>query len=320
MDTPSALPQAAQAKMDALRAQTTPPTPPTPPTPSANDPPTPPADNIGERVTLTREEYNDLKAGTEATRAARAREEAAQLRLEEVTQRLTELEGTNKSVPSPRTPSTPPTPPAAAIDTSGITFTDEETTNYGETRAYIEKVARLEVAKTINELLPGIQQQIKEAKESVEQVSSSVTTQAQQTFRQELLKAVPNLQELIRHKNWEDFLDKTEEFTGQTFEALLSYNLKNHNVESLAKIYKKFEEQYIKPIAGNGEFAGAAPDGGATQLPPDPNAPKPKLKMSDRRKASDDYKFKRNDMTWEKLQVIQKEFDKAIEAGNIEYD
>ncbi len=326
--TASALPSAMKQRMQALQEEQNQQTPPS--TPPSQDPPqgeqtpttqenqqTPPAggdgnnEPKGEAVTLTREEYNELKANAGRVATLQGREEIARLELEEARQRLTELENSNKG--SPAAPAAPASP---AIDVSGIQFTDEENEAYADTRPFIEKVVDLRVAEQLNRLLPELRSAIDEAKQAAQGAVGEVAKTNQRTFHQSLVARVPNLQKIIRHPQWEAFLDQQEQFSGFTYEQLISHNVAAQNLDRTAKIYETFEREYMKPAQGTAGYAGASPTGGAE--PSGQPQQVQKFKLSDRKKASEDYRKGR--ITYEQLQQITKKFEQAEKSGNVDYN
>lgn len=282
----------------------------TPPTPAASQ---------GERVTLSREEYNQLQADAGRAATAAGRAEVAAMELEEARQRLTQLEAQGKGTATPPPPAAPsaPAPAPTAVDVSNITFTDAENEQFGESRPYIEKVARQEAARIVNELLPGLTSKIEEARNTAVGVATTVQTNASRDFLNSVSVRVPNVATLIKDKNWEAFLDSVEPYSGATFEVLLGHNIKTRNLDAVVAIYKAFESKYITPLPSNAAFNGASPSGSAVAAPPEvPNGEK--LKLSDRKKASEDYK--KNRITYEQLQEVDKKFKAAEVLGNVDYN
>lgn len=322
--TTSALPSVMQHKLDQMRGEVnTPPAevpPVTPPaTPPVEVPPgSPPANdnNAGERVTISREEYNEMQAEAGRAKTLASREEVARLALEEANHRLTELQNSNKSVPTPAAPAAPASA-APVVDTSNITFSDEENDQYGESRAYMEKVVDLRVAEILNRVLPTLHASLEEVKQSATSAATSVEKNNAQTFHASVVAAVPDLAELIKHKHWPAFLDEVEDFSGATFDAVLAHNVNKRQLQPIVKIYDTFRIKYVKPPESNAGFAGAVPGGGAAQLPPDKNQVV-KLKVSDRKKASEDYRKGR--ITYDELQVVSKKFEEADALGNVDHN
>lgn len=318
----SRLPGVMQRKLAGLQAAeaTTPPantppadTPPTPqpgsvaaPTPSVAAPAAPSGEGEGERVTLTRAELNELRAAAERARTADARAEAQADRNEELARRLTELEGAAKAVPVPAAPAAPIVEAEA--------FTPEELEAYAESESFIAKVVRKELAK----ILPAITEEIKAAKDTANNAATSLATQSSRNFFAEVKAKVPNLDAIIKHKHWGEFLDAVEPLSGATYQTLIHHNISNQRVEQLVNIYATFAAKYgVEQATQPTGYAGAVPSGGAVTPPLE--QPKPaKLKISDRKKASEDYRKQR--ITWAQLEEVNKKFEEADKIGNVDYN
>lgn len=315
----SALPPAARMRLAALeaaeRGDTVPPaTPPTPQVvpPVTPDSSTPPAPNT-EQVTITRAEFNELQANAGKTQAALARAETERLRAEEAALRLTELEKTSKA--------TPETPPAPALPVEDVTFTPDEEKDFGDSREFITKVVKQQLAplvRQVNDLVAQLRTEVGKATQTAGAAVTTVTQSQERTFFEQVQSAVPNMEGIKAHKNWPDFLEETEELTGATYEVLLAHNVRNKNLKGVKNVYQRFTDKYLKdvttPSAAAAGFAGGVPTG-ATETPGQAPA---KLKQSDRKKASEDYRKGR--ITWDELQKVSKAFDEAEKAGNIDYN
>lgn len=327
--TPSALPQAARVKLEALQAAAaTPPADGTTPPGDGTTPPatTPPADGQppaqGERVTISREEFNALQAGAARADTANARAADAQARNEELAHRLTQLESQGNA---PNNGATPPaaTPPAAkpgklaAPSADGINFTDEENEQYGEGRSYIERVARLVVVEELVRLLPQIESQLEETRTTATSAAQSLNRVQANSFNAEVLKATPDIQTLIKHPQWQAYLDEVEPFSRKTMQVLLEHHVVNKDVDGMKQVYDAFRTKYVKPLPGSTGWESGAPDGGATP-PPDDSKKQDKLKLSDRTKASLD--FRHGKITWAQLQEVNTKFDEADKKGLVDYN
>lgn len=310
----SALPHAMRNKLEQLQAVDAP-----APAPAAPELPQPapelpqPAPEP-ERVTLSREEVNDLRAAADAARAATARLEEAEERNAALSARLTDLEASNKGKP---VDPPPPAEPELAV-TAEVTFTEDEIKEYGDSRAFIEKVVVQKVGEILNPLLSKINGSLAETRTITSNVHTTLERQQHDAFAAALAKEAPNFRTLIRHKDWPAFLQEVDGLSGFRMEELLSKHIADKNAVQAGKIYKAFEEKHTPATpTPEGAYAGAAIGAGAANLPPQPQAAQ-KLKISDRRKANKDYVDKK--ISWEKLQEISKAFEAAEKAGNIDYN
>lgn len=316
----SALPGSMQRKLAALQAAaetpTDTPTPATPtppatpavaaPTPVTGEPAAPSGGDEGDRITLTRAELNELRAAADRARTADGRAQAQADRNEELSRRLTELEAAAKATPTPAAPSAP--------TTEAEEFTAEELEAYSESRTFIAKVVRQELAK----VLPTITAQLDEVRNTAKAATSTVQQQSSRSFFAELKAKVPNLDNIIKHKHWADFLDAEDDMSGATYGALIQHHVTNQKLEALANVYKKFATLYgVEAAPATNGYAGAVPSGGAASVPQPPAKPV-KLKASDRKKASEDYR--KGKITWAQLEEVNKQFEIADKAGNVDYN
>lgn len=335
--TGSALPSVMQKKVEGLRQQMD--TPPAPtgevaPAPAGDIPPPTPtglpnADSVQtstEKVTLSRDDYNKLQADADKASNSNATLERTQLELEEARHRLTELESRGKGGIDPAAPVAPAAPGG---DSSSLRIADdvsidpEEEEKFGESRAYVEKVAAKLVASLMNPILAQFKTLFDDVSNKTETVGQQVLRSQQDDFKNRVMKAVPDLEALINHKHWKDFLIARNELAGVTYEELLSHNISNGNVDGMSAIYKLFRDKYgitDTPSGAATGYEGAAVggEGGSAQIPGEIAAKK--LKWSDRKRASEDYRFGRNGMTHEKLQEIDKQFKAADAKGLVDYN
>lgn len=311
----SALPRNMQNRLAAMEHSD--PTPVAPALPAAPAVTTPdPVVATEGTVTLSRQEYNDLQANAGKTQAAVARAENERLQREDMSHRLTELENRSKSVSEAA-----PSAPAPAISVEAVEFTADEEKDFGDSKEYISKVVKAQLAPvmgTINALITELRTKITAAEQTASGAVNTVQKATADSFLSQVHAAVPNLEAIKQHKNWGDYLDETDELSGATIEQLLAHNIHKGKIGPVAKIYKRFEEKYMQGATPNlAGYNGAAPSGGGTDLQANP-AVQGKLKQSDRRRASEDYR--KGKITWEQLQVVNAKFDEADKAGNIEFD
>lgn len=335
MSEVNALPSAARAKLEALQNAAQPPaseqppvqeTPPAPQPPVQEMPPTsqqpPVQESQVERVTLTREELNDLRAAADAARAMEARLEESELRNSALTRRLTELEDSHKGSPKPPLAPGPAAPASTAVPKieAQVQFTEEEEERFGDSKDYIAKVVEARVAAMLNPILDKLGSKLAEVEQSSTSVAQRWETTEQANFSRQLVEAAPNYRQLIAHKNWRQFMHETDELTGYTMESILASHIEKRDAAKAAKIYKRFEDKYVAPLPKATEtsaYAGAAPGTGVSELPAAPVA-KEKLKLSDRKKASQDYIHGK--ITYDQLKEVTRKFEEAEKAGNVDHN
>jgi hypothetical protein len=315
----------------------TPPATETPAPPTETTPPVPTGLPSGDtvlnteaRVTLSREDYNALQANADKGKNATARLEQAEFELEEARHRLTELAARGNAVndgsaPAPAAPVAPASEPTVSTLTDDVDISPEEEAQFGESREYVEKVAAKLVYKILNPILEQINSGLQNVSRRTDGVGAQFVKSQEQKFREEVDTAVPDLKSIVGHKHWGDFLATYNDVAGVTYQDLLAHNIRNRNVKAMAAIYKEFKNKYgvtdtaDTPVATGYEGAAVGGEGGAATSIPG-QLPVVKLKWSDRKKASEDYRFGRNGMTYEKLQEIDKQFKKAAEKELIDYN
>lgn len=307
----SALPNAMRQKLESMEAQATepqtteaPPTETAPQGTEATATPTATPTPEGERITLSRDEYNELQAAAGKVKTAEGRASAVADRVKELEARLTELAQSNKATAT-ETPQT-------VVEQPTIQFTEDELKDFGDSKEFISKVARSE----INAALQEINLRLKALEGEVKGVATTAAEAGQNTFLAQLRGKVPDLDSIIAHKNWADFLDAVDPMTGLTYEQLLQAAVQNKRLDPAANIYGAFKTKYMGATpASSGAYAGVNPTGAVST--PIEKPVQGKLKVSDRKKASEDYR--KGKITWDKLQEVNKAFDEADAKGNVDY-
>lgn len=263
---------------------------------------------VADGVSLTRAEYNELQGA--AGQLARAND-----RLGEMSARLTELEGTAKATPKVE----PKVEPARSlkVEAGDVALTEQEEQEFGNSKSFIRKLVRMELAEAMNPVL----EQVEAAMQSVRSEAKTASTTASDVRKNSFLEAVQgkvgNLQELISHKHWPDFLNTVEPTTGDTYAVVLQGSVNKGRVDPVANVYRKFEQAYGVTKTSSAAYAGAAPSGGAATTPVIPEAVV-KLKGSDRKKAGEDFRMSR--ITWKELQEVDAKYKAADTKGNVDWN
>lgn len=287
--------------------------------PATPQPATPPQTPEGERITLTRQEYNDLRADAQRAVTADGKAQTLQLSLEELQHRLTALEKGGNAEVAPPAPRAPASPGSGNLDwnTTQEEYTTEEQREYEQSASYIDKRARNIVRAELAPFVDKLNAILANIGQKVDATSGSVQTVQRNTFQSELLKLAPDYKTLIADPNWRKFVDAIEPMTRRTYGDVLGYHLGQGDPEGAATVYKAFRDQYYTPQTSAAAFVGVTPGGGG-EVPDAPAAPTQKLKFSERKKLSDDYKFGR--ITYDKLQEFNKKWAEAEANGNIDYN
>lgn len=315
-DNVSALPASMQARRAALESQGQDPAPAPAPAPAAAPAPAP-SEPVEAKVTISREEFNDLQAAAGKARAAEGRTESLQMDVEALTRRLTELEDGSKGSPKPAAK------PAAAVDSwepAQVQYTDDETKDYGESKSFVEKVVQEVLNKNFPKLvarIDAIEEALGGVKSLAEGASKTVSSVRAKTYTDQVRDKVPEFDECTGHKNWRDFTEATDPDTGDTWAELIQRNFAKENVAGMVRVFNKFKEKYgvgKAPIASG--YEGAIPGGGSGSDEEIDTSPK-MLPFSKRKDAHKQYINK--EISYEDYEKIKSEYDAADREGRVDY-
>src|ERR1700743_981759 len=325
-DNVSALPASMQARRAALEATPTGdgsnPTP--APVPAASPAPAPASDlpQSQTNVTISREEFNGLQALEGKAKRAEARADALAGDVEALNQRLTELLHASKGSPTPR----PRGPPAAAQveswEPTPVTFTDEETKDYGESKSYIAKVVQEVLNTTLPKLMARVdtlEAQIDGVKSVAEGASKTASGVKARSYTDQVRAKVPEFDECVNHKYWHDFTESTDPITGDTWAVVIQNMLAREYVDGMVRVFDTFKQKYGvgKPAAASG-YEGGMPSGGSGGDGLEVETGPKMLPFSKRKEASKKYINK--DISFEEYEKIKAEYDKAESEGRVDYD
>lgn len=321
-DNVSALPASMQARRAALEA-----TPPVEgsPTPSPSPTPTPtPVVEVPQsqtNVTISREEFNALQGAEAKARRAEGRAESLALDVEALNQRLTDLADASKSNPTPRRNAPPAAAQVESWEPTPITYTDEETKDYGESKSYIAKVVQEILNSTLPKLVDRVdvlEDQINGVKSIAENASKTAGGIQARSYTDKVKARVPEFDECVTHKHWHDFAESTDPATGDTWAQVIQNMLNKEYVDGMVRVFDTFKQKYGvgKPAAASG-YEGGMPSGGAggDGLEVD-NGPK-MLPFSKRKEAHK--QFVNKDISFEEYEKIRAEYDVADKEDRVDY-
>lgn len=318
-DNVSALPAAMQAKRAELQ-NSNPTTLPEATPAAAPAPALPTATPTETKVTISKEEFNDLQAAAGKARAAEGRAEALAMDVEALTRRLTELEEASKGITKP-TAKAPSAPSVGTWEPTPVQFTDKDTEDYGESKPFVVKVVQEVLNGEIPKLIARIEaleEQIQGVRGIAEGASKTASTVKAKSFTDQVRDRVKNFDECTNHKHWHDFLEATDPDTGDTWAELVQKNFSRENVVGMVRVFTKFKEQYKvgvdTPPSG---YEGALPGSGGG--PEDDIETGPKvLPFSKRREAHK--KFLNKEISYEEYEKIKNEYDAADREGRVDYN
>lgn len=304
--------------------QTTPSTGETPPvvTPPASS--TPVATTVvttptAEPAQLTRDEINALRAKAEKSDTEAGRREVVEMELAEANAALTALREASKGTGVAEAPRAAPSGAEAfRVDPGDVALSEKEQEEYGEAEPTITKVARREMARLINEHVAPLLNEIQELREKVTNVSTETARTTHENFVGQVKQSIANFDQVTTHKHWNDFLESRVPGAGITQRQALANAHYGKSLEDMKVIFGTFTGKYISDADNSGYTSvavGAA--GGADSTPPASNE-KPMLKISDRRKASED--FIKNRITADEMDIVRKKFSEADREGRVDYN
>ena len=313
----SNLPSSMQAKRAELEAGKD-----TPPaavdTPPANDPPK----DDGDRVTISKAEFNELQAKADRVKAAEAKAQAVKDDLEAFQTRLTELENASKGNPKPADrPAAPASNSGLKVEDTEVALTQKEIDDFDEDMiVLVNKIANNVFTKRIKAILPQLEAALGEVHTNVEKASQDVIAVRARGFTDKVKEGVAEFSDfdtIVNHKHWPEFVQAEEEASGLTYGELVQKHLNAEDLKRMVGVFKTFFDKYMK---GNEK-----PDGYQGVDTTDTTAPSTRgsgegqrLKFSERQAAH--RKYINKEISFEEYQQIKDKFDKADAAGLVDYD
>jgi hypothetical protein len=149
----------------------------------------------------------------------------------------------------------------------------------------------------------------------VSNVSNATARTAHENFASKVKEGISNFDAVVGHKHWNDFLNSSVPGAGITYQQALANAHHAKSLSDMKVIFSTFTEKYI-PADNSGGYTGVAPSGGSGGPVAAPK--KEMLKMSDRRKASEDYLKGR--ITQQQLEAIKQAFTQADKEGRVDYE
>ena len=325
-DNVSALPASMQARRAALEAGAevhvpAAPAPAAPAPASSTSAPTelhlpaPSSTVTDAKVTISREEFNDLQAAAGKARAAEGRAETLAMDVEALTRRLTELEDGPKGSTKPAA-----TPVAATWEPTPVEYTDKDTEDYGDSKPFVMKVIQEALNRELPKLiarLEAVEEQVGGVRTLAEGASKAASNVRAKSYTDKVRERVENFDECTNHKNWRDFTESTDPDTGDTWGELIQRNFNKENIPGMVRVFKTFKEKY-----GVGEapkptgYEGVLPGNSGTGEEP-PQGPK-MLPFSDRKKAHKQYI--NQEISFQEYERIKNEYDAADREGRVDYN
>lgn len=312
-DNVSALPAAMQARRATLETQSAgdPPVEPTPVEPT-------PVASTESKVTISRDEFNELQAAAGKARAAEGRAESLALDVEALNQRLTELADASKAITKP---AAKPATTAETWEPNPVQYTEDETKDYGESKSFVSKVVHevlnTELPKVISRL-EAIEEALGGVKTIAEGASKTASSVRAKSYTDQVREKVGNFDECTNHKHWRDFVESTDPDTGFTYAELIQNNFNRENVAGMVRVFDKFKEKYgVGKAPTPSGYEGGMP-GSGSGADEDINTGPKMLPFSKRKEAHKKYINK--EISYEEYEKIKTQYDAADREGQVDYN
>lgn len=262
---------------------------------------------------ITAKELQSLRDKAEKADQAARRSSMLELELVEAQARLTQLEASAKASATDA-PAAAPAPSSLHIDPGATDLDPEEEATYGSSQDYINKLTKKQIADLVNPQLTALDARLRA-------LEGSAGNQASQAFRDKVKNAIgaDKFEAILVHPKWVKFIDKPMPGAGMKYAEAIGVAHHNAKLDDMTEIFGRFEKQYMHDEGtdeGTG-YEGISVVGSSGAQPVTPSTNK-KLKMSDRRQASDD--FVKGRITQAELNAIKAEFEKANKEDRIEND
>lgn len=192
-------------------------------------------------------------------------------------------------------------------------LTEDEARVYAESAPVIAKLSRKEAAAVVKQVIQPLVQELAELKKGQKEVGDRSTNTEEALFTDAVKRAVPDMAGKVKHPEWGEFLSKKAPFSRATYRELLQTAHYARDLDTVVEIFSGFRPASL----GTGSGLSAPPATGAARQPGRPEA-KPTLRLSERRKISEDYRMGR--ISYAELQKHQKRFAEAEAEGRLDFN
>ncbi len=168
-------------------------------------------------------------------------------------------------------------------------LTEEEIRVYGESQKVIEKVARKIAKGQIDSALKDVRQEIKELRETSGRVETNLKTTSEEQFMSHVRENIKNFSAIVASSEWKDYLEQEAPFTDDKIYDLLNKAHTNRNLKKIKEIFEGFKPSK----AALAKMVTPALNGGGASPISTNGIEKPILKLSDRKKMSEDKRMGR---------------------------
>jgi hypothetical protein len=282
------LPQAMVVKRELLRAQQSGETPPQgnvekppevviphmdgPPTPITKPtlvPPTPsPEDQWKAEALKNEQRWRSLQGVIESLEPALKSEKAQRERLE------LELQALRDAMPPP-----------VQLPNPEEDLSEEELATYGDSQAVISKIARKIARGETSAAMAAIQKELKDLRESQHRVQTDLSTTSEQQFMTHVKSRINSFDEIVASDEWKEYIATKAPYSRNTVFDMLKQAHEGRDIDTIAEIFAGFKPAKAT-LAGMVTPSLSGGGGAPVQLN---GQHKPILKLSDRKRVSEDF-------------------------------
>jgi hypothetical protein len=201
--------------------------------------------------------------------------------------------------------------PAPIVDPSEE-LTEDEMSVYGESAPVIQKIAKKIARGQLDAALADVRKEIKELREANSKVQTDLTQTSEQQFFAHVKSSIKNFDSVTSSKEWADYLNTRVPYSRETKLEALTRAHHSRDFDTIKELFDDFKPS--KPSLDSMRSPQLTP--GVNPVNTNSNT-KPILKLSDRRKVSED--FRKGKITLEEKDKWVKLFKEAEAENRIDY-
>lgn len=177
--------------------------------------------------------------------------------------------------------SIPPPPPVPNPDED---LTEEELVTYGESQAVISKIARKIARGETSAAMADIKKELKELREANTRVQTDLSTTSESQFMDHVKSRIKHFDKIVASEEWKEHIGTKAPYSRKTIYDMLAQAHVDRDLDTIVEIFEGFKpsKETLAGMVTPTLSGGAAPVNTNGQQ-------KPMLKISDRKKVSDDF-------------------------------
>jgi hypothetical protein len=204
------------------------------------------------------------------------------------------------------------------IDPGNTELEGEEPENFGESVPVIEKVSRGQIAKLVNPKLDDLERRLIALESGVTSATRTANTARAESFIDKVKGKVTNFDAIINNPKWQAWIKNRLPGSRITYVQSLADANAAGDLEAVSEIFAAFEaaNPSAAPTDTSG-FSGVDTANAGSTREPAPSGNKVILKMSDRRKLSED--FLKGRIERSVYEAEKEKFTIADREGRVDY-